>query len=101
MDDTTSPSSGSEMTTVGGTVSCTALFATVTVTIADVFVRPLPSVVLAASQCTPSGTVHELHGNEYGAVGTGPPSGRPSSRNCTPVVTGVDATRFTVPDTTA
>jgi hypothetical protein len=93
--DTVEHSCGLVTVTRGGLLPA---FATLTLATAEVPVMP-DTVVCAAIQWDPSGTVCVSQARMYGEVVTGPPSGWPSSRNCTDVPASGLAARFTGPET--
>src|SRR6185295_9045602 len=81
------------MLTAGGVVSLN----TVTVTVADVVARPAASRARAVSVCDPLLATAVFHATAYGAAVSSPPSGLPSTRNCTPTTpTLSDALAVTV-----
>src|SRR5205814_1792348 len=81
-----------------------ALFATVTVTPADVLRFPAASRATAVSVWLPSFVVVVFHAPAYGALVTSVPRLVPSSSNCTPTTPTLSAAladTFTVPETVA
>src|SRR5882724_573854 len=95
--ETVEPASGLVTVTTGGLLP---LFPTVTRATAEVPVIPdVGSVVWAAIQWDPFGTVLVSHASMYGEL-TALPSGCPSSRNCTAAPLAGLAVRVAIPDTT-